>query len=151
MSKVEKAEELFAKGYNCSQAVFGAFSDDWGLDSKIALKITNGFGGGLRCGEICGAVSGAVMAIGLKCGYYAENDLAQKAYCNEKSYEFMEKFKQEKGSIICRDLLGIDIRRPEDHTTPDSRIAHKEVCPKLVAYAAMILENMERDGHFNGL
>ena len=30
MKKSEKAVELFKKGYNCSQSVFGAFAEDLG-------------------------------------------------------------------------------------------------------------------------
>ena len=140
--KEEQAVALFSKGYNCAQAVFGAFCEDDGLDAKIALKIANGFGGGVRCGEICGAVSGAIMAIGLKCGFYIENDLGQKSYCNKKSYEFIEKFKEANGSALCRDLLGVEIRCPDDHNVPAAKEAHKTTCPKLVASAVKILENM---------
>jgi len=143
MTKEEKAKELFANGYNCAQAVLGAFSEDLGLEFKTAAKLTNGFGGGVRCGEICGTVSGAIMAIGLKCGFYVEKDFSQKAFCNKKSYEFQEEFREAHGSIICRDLLGIDIRRPEDHTTPAALEAHKTVCPALVAGAVGILERMD--------
>jgi len=143
MTREEKAVEYFANSYNCAQAVFGAFSEDFGLDANTAFKIANGFGGGVRCGEVCGAVSGAIMAIGLKCGFCVEKDIAQKNYCNKKSYEFIEDFIKINGSILCRDLLGHDIRRPEDHNPPIVREAHKTVCPRLVADAVKVLERME--------
>jgi len=143
MTKQEKANELFSSGYNCAQAVLGAFCEDNGLDMNIAFKLANGFGGGVRCGEICGAVSGAIMVIGLKCGFYIEKDFKQKGYCNKKSYEFMEKFKEINGSLLCRDLLGIDIRCPDDHNTPNAQEAHKTICPALVKSAVQILEKME--------
>ena len=57
-AREEKAKELFAKSYNCAQSVLGAFYEDEGLDNKTAFRIANGFGGGLRCGEVCGAVTG---------------------------------------------------------------------------------------------
>ena len=67
--RVVCAEEMFRSGYVCSQAVFATFSEMLGLDKETALKIANGFGGGIaRKQEICGAVSGAIMAIGLKYG-----------------------------------------------------------------------------------
>lgn len=48
MSKrVVFAEELFNKGFLCSQAVFASFSDLLGLDKETALKIGSGFGGGI--------------------------------------------------------------------------------------------------------
>ena len=139
----EEAIELFANGYNCAQAVIGVFCEENGLDRNTAFKLANGFGGGVRCGEICGAVSGAILVIGLKCGFYIEKDFAKKFYCNDKTYEFMEKFREEHGSIICRDLLGVDIRCPNDHTTPSAKEAHKAICPKLVATAVRIFESMD--------
>ena len=46
------------------------------------------------------------------------------------------------GSILCRDLPGVDIRRPEDHRAPNARAARKTVCLELLACAARILERM---------
>jgi len=141
--KEERARELFAKGYNCAQAVLGAFCGEDGLDKNTAFRLANGFGGGMRCGEACGAVSGAVLAIGLKCGFCAEGDFEQKGFCNKKSYEFIEKFKEARGSVLCRELLGLDIRRPEDHNNPAVQEKHKSLCPEIIAAAVRILENME--------
>ena len=69
MSKrVAEAERMFAEGFTCSQSVFGAFAEDLGLEKHMALKLANGFGGGIaRRQEVCGAVSGAVMLIGWEC------------------------------------------------------------------------------------
>ncbi|MCL2513732.1 MAG: C-GCAxxG-C-C family protein [Oscillospiraceae bacterium] len=143
ITKEETARGLFSMGYNCAQAVLGALCEENGLDIKAALKLASGFGGGMRYGEVCGAVSGAVMAVGLKCGFYAEKDFEQKGFCNKKSFEFMEKFKEKNGSVLCRDLLGADIRSPEDHNKPEIQALHKTVCPELVASAVLILEKME--------
>ena len=141
--RAEKAEELFANGYNCSQSVIGVFSEENGLEVKTAMKLANGFGGGLRCGEVCGAVTGAIMAIGLKCGFHTEGDFKQKGYCNAKSYEFIEEFKEEFGSIHCRDLLGADIQCPDDFRKPEAQKMFKQICPKLVKSAVNIVEQME--------
>ena len=139
------AVDLFSKSYNCAQSVFAAFCGEFGLDAETALKIASGFGGGMRCGEACGAATGAVMAIGLKCGLYKEGDLEQKRYCNNKTYEFLHKFKEENGSIICRELLGADVRTTEDFARPELRDLFKTFCPKMVASAVRILEGMEFD------
>ena len=143
MTREEKAVESFANGYNCAQSVFSAFSEDFGLDRATALKIANGFGGGVRCGEVCGAVSGAVMAIGLKCGFHIEKDFEQKGFCNNKAFEFIERFKEVNESMLCRDILGIDIRFPEDFTTTEARKLFTAICPSIVASAVQILESMD--------
>ena len=146
MSKEENAKALFAKGYNCAQSVIGVFCADAGLDTSTAFRLANGFGGGVRCGELCGAASGAVLVVGLRCGFHEEGDLARKNYCNQKTYEFLEQFKAVNGSVLCRDLLGADIRRPEDHMTETVKAAHKTVCPGAIASAVRILEGMAFEG-----
>ena len=143
MTREENAVDLFERGYNCAQSVLGAFCADDGLDVNTAFRLSNGFGGGMRCGELCGAVTGAVMAIGLKCGFYVEGDFEQKSYCNMKSFEFIERFKDINGSILCRELLGVDIRCPDDHLAPEAKAAHETLCSKIVAGAVEVLENME--------
>ena len=140
--KEEKAVALFSRGYNCAQAVLGAFCEEGGLDTNTAFRLANGFGGGMRCGEVCGAATGAILAIGLQCGFYIENDVAQKGFCNRKTYEFIEKFRQETGSALCRELLGVDVRSPEDLAAPTALPLFKTVCPDMVATAVHILENM---------
>ena len=141
-TKTDMAFTYFKSGYNCAQSVLGAFCLEAGLDINTAFKLANGFGGGVRCGELCGAVSGALMALGLQYGFYIENDIKQKNICNERAYAFIEKFKEENGSVLCRDLLGCDIRRPADHTTPEAREAHSIKCPALVTSAVRLLECM---------
>ena len=140
-----KALELFSNGngYNCAQAVLGAFCEEGELDISIAFKIANGFGGGIRYGEVCGAVTGAVMAIGLKCGFFREKDFEQKKFCYRKTEEFLDTFKKENGSTLCRDLLGIDINSPDDFKKPEIRELFSTVCPKMIAAAVRIIENME--------
>ena len=60
MNKKEKALEVFSSNFNCSQAVFSVFAEEYGLDKEIYLKIATSFGGGMRKGEACGAVTGAL-------------------------------------------------------------------------------------------
>ena len=146
MTREEQAVDLFANGYNCAQAVLGAFCEEMGLDLNTAFRLSNGLGGGVRCGELCGAVSGAVLVIGLKCGFYIEKDFKRKGYCNKKSYEFIEKFQKANGSVLCRDLLGVDIRCPDDHNALAAQEAHKSICPKIVASAVRVLESIEFEG-----
>ena len=60
-SKANEAVACFQEGFNCSQAVFLTYCEEFGLlDRKTALKIACGLGGGMgRLGGTCGAVSGA--------------------------------------------------------------------------------------------
>ena len=75
--KGQKAKELFLQGYNCCQAVVGAFAEDLGLDFDTAMKLSSSFGGGFgRLREVCGAVSGMGIVAGLKSGYSDPKDPA---------------------------------------------------------------------------
>lgn len=139
----DKARELFNEGYNCSQAVLGAFAEDAGLDVKTALRLSAPFGGGMgRMREVCGGVSGMFMAIGLFFGY----DEPDGAQAKKELYSYVralaDKFKESEGSIICRELLaGVKTQAgsdPEPRNTADYK---KRPCPELVAYAAQLTED----------
>jgi C_GCAxxG_C_C family probable redox protein len=108
--RVNNAIALFDEGFVCSQSVVGAYSEMVGLDKESALKISNGFGGGIaRRQEICGAVSGAIMLIGMKYGKSDSQD--QAAY--EKAYRLInqlcDRFIDKHRSIHCHELLGCDL------------------------------------------
>ncbi|MEA5038119.1 hypothetical protein SDC9_31504 [bioreactor metagenome] len=140
MSHAEKAVTGFSQGLNCAQSVFSSFSEELGLDERTAKKIAGGFGSGMRCGEVCGAVTGALMAIGLKYGADTAEDTDAKADMNTKTREFLEAFKAENGSILCRDLLGYDILKEKELAVIREKGLFKTICPKLVGSGALILE-----------
>lgn len=58
--------------------------------------------------QVCGAVSGMLMALGLKYGYADPKDRAGKTAQYELVRTLADEFKKENGSIICRELLGLD-------------------------------------------
>ena len=131
MKYVNEAVELFDNGYVCSQAVFAAFSEDFDLPKEQALKIGACFGSGMRKAEVCGACTGALMVLGLK---YGEN----KAESNEACVKFLDKFAQENGSYICRDLLNCDISTKDGVEYAVENNLFREICPKMVESAAKI-------------
>ena len=143
MTKSEIAKNYFLQGYNCAQAVFLAFAKDEGLSEETALKIASSFGGGLGAQrEVCGAVSGMCMALGLKRGYSTAKDFSSKQKHYQAVQEICVEFKKQNGSIICRELLGLNKNnlplKPEERT---ENYYKKRPCADLVAMAAEILEN----------
>jgi len=141
-SREELARATFARSYNCAQSVLSAFSDMYDLDRSIALRLANGFGGGLRTGELCGALTGGTMVIGLLCGFSEEGDMERKAFCNQKTYEFLERFRAENGSVLCRELLDCDIHKPEGFEDAKAKLGHETICPNVIGTAVSILESM---------
>lgn len=143
MSKKEKAVKLFKNGYSCSQAVLLAFADDLGMDEQTALKISASFGGGMgRLREVCGAFSGLLMAAGLKYAPTDPKDIAAKTAHYALVQQLAAEFKAQKGSIICRELLGLtgpQSPRPEERT---ARYYQKRPCADMVACAAELMEKL---------
>ena len=138
----DKARELFNEGYNCSQAVLGAFAEDAGLDVKTALRLSAPFGGGMgRMREVCGTFSGIVMVVSMLYGYSDPKDNSTKTGLYGRIQEIAEQFRRDNGSIICKELLGIS--KPEGSPVPEHRTSEyykKRPCPELCRYAADILE-----------
>ena len=138
----EKARQLFKEGYNCSQAVFGAFSDDIDMELKNALRIASSFGGGMgRLREVCGAVSGMFMVAGIIYGYDEPKDTEAKKEHYKLIQELAQRFKATNGSIVCRELLGLD--KGPDNPTPEPRTESyykKRPCEEYVKCAAEIME-----------
>ena len=148
MSEKERAVELFHEGYNCSQSVFTAFAHRFNIDEETAKKISAGLGGGVgRMREVCGAVSGAAMVIGSICSAEDGKDNENKQKNYELVREFADRFIKRNGSIVCRELLGLDVKM-ENTAKPDSRTAEyykKRPCVELVGDAAEILAEIIKE------
>ena len=142
MDKTQQAAELFAGGFNCAQSVFAVFSEDYGLPRELALKISGGLGGGVRCGEICGAVTGGALVIGLNCGQTEPGDLQAKEFCGKETAEFVRRFREKNGGHICRELLGIDISVGDNRAKAKEMGLFGTVCTKAIESAIEILEDM---------
>lgn len=138
----EKAKELFKQGYNCSQAVIGAFCEELGLDFKTAMKLSSSFGGGMgRMREVCGAVTGIFMAAGLAFGPESNSDPTAKGEQYKKIQELAKRFRDKNGSIICRELLeGIETSVSPDPSPRTETYYKKRPCVELVGEAARIFE-----------
>jgi len=139
--RVTQAVAYFEEGYNCSQAVFIAYSDIYGIDSLMAAKLATSFGGGMgRLREVCGAVSGMFLVLGL---HYPSIDTTDKDAKNT-NYKAVQRtandFKAEMGSYICADLLKIK-HEPEKPEASDRDEAYYKMrpCSRCVYLAAEIV------------
>ena len=139
----DEAVRLFKEGYNCSQSVVGAYADLFNIDKKFAMQMVSGFGAGMgRMREVCGAMSAIVFIASLKNGNYAPKDIEAKTKNYEIVRNLAKEFKEANGgSIICKELLGIDemeeSARPEDRT---KEYYKKRPCIEIVREAALIIE-----------
>jgi C_GCAxxG_C_C family probable redox protein len=145
LSKVEQAVQAFdnGDGFSCAQAILSTYAGQFDVDREMALKIATGFGGGMgRMGETCGAVSASFMLFGLRSGRTTVEDKQAKEDTYNLVLEFVRRFKEHNGTIVCKELLGHDISTPEGREAANESGAYAEICPKLVRNAAEILEEL---------
>ena len=148
--KGKEARRLFESGYNCAQAVAGAFAEEMGLSRDTVFLLASPFGGGMgRMREVCGAVSGMIMVLGMLDGYASPTDLAEKKRVYQTVQSLAEQFRAVNGSIVCHELLGVDGK--DTHATPSERTPQyykKRPCACYVEDAADILaEYLKQKSH----
>lgn len=139
--RAEEARQLFHEGYNCAQSVVLAYSDLFDLDPSLAASISAPLGGGMgRLREVCGAVSGMFMIAGLYYKNDIPSDMAKRKTVYATVQELAAKSKELNGSIICRELLGLDHK--SDAPTPEARTEayyKRRPCADYVASAARLV------------
>jgi C_GCAxxG_C_C family probable redox protein len=141
--RVDQAVACFRNDFNCSQAVFSTYAEQFGMDKQTALKVSCAFGAGMAfMAETCGAVTGALMVIGLKHGKTRPGDDYARDMTYDLTLEFVERFKAKHGTIVCRELLGCDIGTEEGKRSYDEQQYEEKLCAKFVEDAAMILEEI---------
>ena len=140
MDHAHLAAELFLQGYNCAQAVMVAFRDVTGLEEKFSARMASSFGGGMgRMREVCGAVSGMLMVAGLLYGYDTPGDDVSKKAQYTLVQELAGKFREQAGSIVCREIL----KNPPSDPAPSARTAEYYAvrpCARMVFLAGQILD-----------
>lgn len=140
----ERAKQLFLDGYNCSQAVVGAFSDCIPVEFTMLMKMASSMGGGMgRLREVCGAVSGMFLVAGFLKGYSDPGAKEEKTEHYRLIQTLAQEFKNQNGSIICRELLGEQAGEPT-HVPSDRTNTYyqKRPCQELVADAVCVLEKV---------
>ena len=141
--RIQRAVELFMQGYGCCQSVVCAFSDLYGLDEEMALRVSAGFGGGVgRLRMMCGTCSALVILAGLEKGQTRGEDREGKSVCYQLVRQLLETFRQRNGSIICAELLQMNGVKAETNTSqPDERNAEYyrvRPCARKVESAARV-------------
>lgn len=109
--KIRQALAYHKKGYNCAQAVACSFAAELGMDEKEIFKIMEAFGLGMGAMGTCGAVSAMVAIAGM---VESDGDL-EKPKTKKNSYrvskEQIQKFQEKNGSVICREIKGVDTKK----------------------------------------
>lgn len=122
----------FAACIVCSQQICRHFAPRLGIDDSLALRMAAAFGSGMGHAGTCGCFTGAMLVLGLRFG---PRDSAAAPACAERlaaeSRRFEDLFRQEHGSLLCRDILGIDISSPEGMARACAQGVFSTVCALL--------------------
>ena len=161
--RANMAVAYFKQGYNCAQSVALAFADLYGLSESLMARLSASFGGGIgRMRETCGAACAMFLLAGLEVPDADDSplgDVDRDAFnpypsqeVKRKNYEVVQRlasdFRAQTGSIVCRELLGLNKRRA-DGTLPEIQIVatpeprtdeyyRKRPCIRMVETAARI-------------
>ena len=148
-SRAELAADFFLQGYNCGQAVVLAFADRYGLSREEAARIAGAFGGGIgRQRLTCGAVLGMSVLAGFEEGAVDPADKAAQKRCYELVRELCEGFKEQYGSTVCAEILGlpgyVKSEGPAQHL-PVPEAFRARPCALKVQIAAALFDRCLRD------
>lgn len=109
MTRKERAAMYHARGCNCCQSVVLAFADEFDLDQEMVQKMGEAFGFGMGGMQgTCGALSGAIMLAGIKNSDGNVESPKTKGATYKIAKQIHERFGEEAGSTICKELKGVD-------------------------------------------
>ena len=137
LEKQQNAEIDHNAGLNCAQSVLKQFVDLPKIDTM--LKVSSGFGGGMKIGSVCGALSGGIMALGLK---LASTDPAFKKLMDEPVKELISRFVDTMGHTDCLTIIGYNVNIPEQRELATSQGIMKEKCKLAIATAVQIVDEI---------
>ena len=149
LTKEEAMEVAFQAGFErmcCSQECFHGISKALGIKNTLVFRCLSAFEGGtaITTEGTCGAVAGAMAAF----SYFFGRTYAQweeKNMVCESSFlglEFITRFKERHGTIICGDILEKKMGRRFNLMNEDELKCYEEmgghatVCPTIVGLAA---------------
>ena len=107
--RVAEIKDKHTRGYNCAQIVLCSYAEELGIDEETLFRISEGFGAGMGgMMQTCGAVTAMFMALGLANSSGDLQACDTKPQTMKKVRELAAEFEKKNGSIVCRELIGID-------------------------------------------
>jgi len=82
------------------------------------------------------------MVIGLNHAKTRKDDDESRERAYALAQEFMDAFRERNRSLLCREILGVDVSTPEGMRTVREKDLFRTVCPKFVRDSAEILEGL---------
>lgn len=133
----------FANYGRCAQKICLPFAERFGLTPQQMLGLSAGFGSGMGHADTCGCITAAMILLGLR--YAPESmDDAEKmaAILQEKMAEFEERFVAKRKSLLCREILDLDISMPGGMKEGKESGRFAEICFPMIAETCVIMKEM---------
>ncbi len=143
LTHIEKATDFLMQEFHCSQALTGAFAEEFGYNLKNVMKISTCFGGGMHRGEVCGCITAATMIFGMAFGLYEPQDKKLESFGYKNADEFFYRFREKMGGkTLCKEILGRDFSKPEELVVIRREGLVKKVCPHVLKVSIEIIEDI---------
>ena len=141
---VDQALAYFGSEHNCSQSVFRAVLEKYGVYFDEGTAAMAGLGGGVGLqGNVCGAVSGAVAALGMLNTPKFSDFEEHKNATYTSAAKFIYKFKKKFDTIICDELTGVKMADKDARDDAIESGHFRKTCPKFVEEAVRIVLDIE--------
>ncbi len=141
MKEQEAYDNYQNKKFNCCESLLLAYGEEAGLPKELLPKLGTGFGGGYaHKGLTCGVINSAIIMLNAKYGRERVDD----GKINEnfkKVTEFIERFKDEFGSIYCKGITKTNFAKDGEL---DKWVASggRDKCADLLKKSAEIYEDV---------
>ena len=140
----QRVSELMNKGYHCGPAVMQVMWETANLENEDLLWASTAFLGGIAQQNYatCGAISSAAIFLGLShCTPLSEKEKAkqERTATREEASELVKSFINKFGTIICHDLLALDLSKPEGRHKFQQTEVWKDKCN---VYAEYVIEKL---------
>ena len=132
---------MFAEGFDCSQIVLSAVAERLGITREMAMSSASGLGIGLCRGSVCGAALGGIVALGIRYGNSKSGDMSAKSEVFAKREEFLKRFEEMNGKLLCKDLIGVQVSGLDDMIMRSAEGTYVN-CPRYCVNAISVLESM---------
>lgn len=133
------AKKYFSGQYNCSQSTMKAILVGMDIDFDQIIPLAAGLGAGVAHeGNACGAVTGAILALGVIESKTHKDPLEQKDAAYATGEEFVRRFKEKHGTILCDQLTGILMTDIIARKVANDDGTFAKKCPSFVSDAVQI-------------
>jgi len=154
LNRIEETAYSYERDYHgCSQCVLLALQEHLKIGNEATFRAASPLAAGVALmGDSCGALLGGMMALGLAFGREKVEDFGALAASALKARALYERFRQEFGSCICREVMAAQLGRFYDLATEYEEFQKAggyEHCPKVVGKTARMAAEVilaARDG-----